>query len=132
MSRRAHLLTVIRRWPRLLGAALALLVAVHGLLPGFHLLVAHGSHHVVGADLPAAAGQHGDAAISTYAGDLDDEADCPICHQLQASGDIALPTPAAGTCGSGNEPVAGLRWLIRQVRGRPDVTGISARGPPPA
>ncbi|MBA3937570.1 MAG: hypothetical protein H0X38_08910 [Planctomycetes bacterium] len=131
MSRRAPLLTILCRWPSLLGAALALLVAVHGLLPGLHQLLAHGAHPA-SSSTPASCGQHGDPALSTRAGDLDEEAGCPICHQLQVSGDIALPTPAGGTCVSGNEPVASLRWLIRQVRGRPDVTGISARGPPPA
>ena len=132
MPRHTPVPPAARRWPRLLGALLALLVVVHGLLPGLHQLVAHGSFHAEGAGIAVAAGPHGDPVISLHLGDLDDEADCPICHQLQAGGDIALPTPAACTCVGGNEPVAGLRWLIRQVRGRPDVTGISARGPPPA
>ncbi len=131
MSRRVHLPTVPCRWPSLLGAVLALLVAVHGLLPGLHQLLAHGAHQA-GDTTSESCFQHGDPVVSTRAGDLNEEAGCPICHQLQVSGDIALPTPAAGTCVSGNEPVAALRWLIRQVRGRPDVTGISARGPPPA
>jgi hypothetical protein len=131
MSRRTPVLAAFYRRPRLLGAVLALLVAVHGLLPGLHQLVAHGIQHPAGVGVVASAGPHGGLAISSRAGDLDDETDCPICHQLQACADLALPSPVVGACVSGDEPVAGLRWLIRQIRGRPDVTGISARGPPP-
>jgi hypothetical protein len=119
------------RWPSLLGTLLALLVAAHGLLPGVHHLLGHGAHRTAGG-APASFGQHGDPALSVRAGDLADEGDCPICHQLQANGDIDLPGAAAGTCVSGNQPLAALRWLILQVRGSPYVTGISARGPPPA